>query len=221
MDCTEGSNMKAPGGFRVSLWSLFSLLVLNCSFFIKSTKSYKNKKEEKAMSTRKSMWFFLGTFVITAWVLGPTIQAGAETMNCKAYSIVVKAEEALIGDVEDHTLSLQTRRGFWLFENGEVATGIVIVMGDYIKGVGSNTSYGTVTFADGSTIITRRQMTVTGSGGASASGALKGEIIKGTGRFEGIKGTITQKTKMLPREKGEPGPKTINEVTITYTLPPK
>ena len=69
--------------------------------------------------------------------------------------------------------------------------------------------------------MTRRQMTVAASGGASVAGALKGEIIKGTGRFEGIKGTVTMKTKMLPVEKGEFGPKTINDVTLTYTLPLK
>ncbi len=95
------------------------------------------------------------------------------------------------------------------------------VQGDYIKGAGSNISYGTITFADGSTIVTRRQMTVTPTGGGSASGTLKGEIIKGTGRFEGIKGALGQKTKMLPHEKGEFGPKTISECTLTYSLPSK
>jgi hypothetical protein len=173
------------------------------------------------MAIKKSIWVLFGILVISAWVLGSTIQAGAETMNFKAYSYVVKAEEVLIGDVEDHIVSLVTRRGFYLLENGDVATGIAYIIGDYIKNVGSNTSYGTITFADGSTIMTRRQMTITRPGGASASGGLQGEIIKGTGRFEGIKGTITQKTKFLPLEKGEAGNKTISEVTITCTLPSK
>jgi hypothetical protein len=31
----EGSNMKAPGGFRVSLWSLSSRILLRCLFFIR------------------------------------------------------------------------------------------------------------------------------------------------------------------------------------------
>lgn len=47
------------------------------------------------------------------------------------------------------------------------------------------------------------------------------EIIKGTGRFEGIKETQAGKAKYLPVEKGEAGPKGIAEGTITYTLPPK
>ena len=173
------------------------------------------------MVTKKPMWLLFSILVISAWVLLSTIEARAETMNYRAYSYVVKAEEVLIGDVEGHTLGLETRRSFAVFENGEVASGTLFVMGDYIKGLGSNISYGTITFADGSTIMTRRQMTITGPGGGPASGGLKGEIIKGTGRFEGIKGTITQTTKFLPLEKGETGRKTISEATITYTLPSK
>jgi hypothetical protein len=173
------------------------------------------------MATKKSMCVLFGILVISACILESAIQAGAETMNFKAYSVVVKMETVVIEDVEDHFLVLQTRRGFCLFENGEVATATTIVMGDYIKGAGSNTSYGTTTFADGSTLMTKRQMTVSGSGGTSTSGELKGEIIKGTGRFEGIKGTMTMKTKIFPLERGEVGQKTINEVTMTYTLPPK
>jgi hypothetical protein len=170
---------------------------------------------------KKLMFALFCILVISTWAFGSAIQAAAETMNFKTYSYVVKSETVSIGDVEDHILGLETRRGFSLFENGDVATGILFVMGDYIKGLGSNTSYGTITFLDGSTIMTKRQMTITASEGASDSGGLKGEIIKGTGRFEGIKGTITQKTKWLPLEKGEAGRKTISEVTITYTLPSK
>ena len=173
------------------------------------------------MVTKRSMWVLFGILLISAWVLGSAIQARAETMNYKAYSYVVKAEDVLIGDVEDHHLRLETRRAFVVFENGEVATSILFISGDYIKGAGSNISYQTLTFPDGSTIVARRQMTVTAAGGVSASGALKGEIIKGTGRFEGIKGTSTQKTKFLPLEKEEIGAKSISETTITYTLPSK
>ena len=171
------------------------------------------------MGTKKVMWVLFGIFLISAWVLGSTIQAGAETMNFRAYTYVVKAEEVLIEDVEGHTLALETRRGFSVLENGEVATSIVYIMGDYIKTVGSNISYSTLTFADGSTIIIRRQAMVTA--GTSASAGIKGEIIKGTGRFAGIKGTYTSKMKFLPLEKGEIGRKTFGESTITYTLPPK
>jgi hypothetical protein len=47
------------------------------------------------------------------------------------------------------------------------------------------------------------------------------EIIKGTGRFAGIKGTGRDTRKFLPAEKGEAGSKQYGEGTLTYTLPPK
>ena len=53
------------------------------------------------------------------------------------------------------------------------------------------------------------------------SSAWTSEIIKGTGRFDGIKGTQSVKTKYLPLGKGEVAPKGYGEGTITYTLPPK
>jgi len=173
------------------------------------------------MATKKSICVLFGILVIWAWVLGSATQAGAETMNYRGYTYADKAEEVLIGDVEDHTLRLETRRGFYVFENGEVATILAHISGDYIKGAGSYMSYTTITFADGSTIVIKRQAAITAVGGVAAASATKGEVIKGTGRFVGMKGTLTSKSKILPREKGEAGQKAVVDATITYTLPPK
>jgi hypothetical protein len=76
--------------------------------------------------------------------------------------------------------------------------------------------YTTIKFPDGSTIMIKTQGTM----GAGAGGWTS-EIIKGTGRFEGIKGTLSAKAKYLPVEPGEAGAKGYGEGTITYTLPPK
>jgi hypothetical protein len=46
---------------------------------------------------------------------------------------------------------------------------------------------------------------------------VSGEIIKGTGRFEGIKGTMTSSTRVLKTEKGELGGKNISEVVFNYS----
>ncbi len=174
------------------------------------------------MATRKSRWILLGTLVISAWVLGSTIQAGAETMKFKVYTYVTKGEVAMVGDVEGHALGLFVRRAFCVFENGEVATCLTTITNDTTRGAGTTLLYRLYTFTDGSTVATKLQGTVGGTAvGVITSAALTGEIIKGTGRFEGIKGTETSAFKYLPVEKGEPGAKGIGETTFTYTLPSK
>ncbi|MDH4266121.1 MAG: hypothetical protein OEW45_10830 [Deltaproteobacteria bacterium] len=168
------------------------------------------------MVTIKSKWILFGILVISAWVLGSAVQAGAETLKFKVYSYETKAESVPVDDVEGHTLNIRTRRAFCILENGEVATQSAVMLGDFIKQSGSSIAYTTITFSDGSSIISKAQ----GSIGPSAQRGTR-EIIKGTGRFEGIKGTGTGASKFLPVEKGEAGPKAIGELILTYTLPPK
>jgi hypothetical protein len=168
------------------------------------------------MVNKKPIWVLLGIFVIMAWVLGGAVPAGAETMNYKLYSYVVKDERVSIPDAEGHTLSLGVRKAFFVFENGELATANQVATLDQIKRSGAVLVYTTITFSDGSFIIFREQGTM-----GTTAGAVTGEIMKGTGRFEGAKGTRTVKAKYFPAEKDELGPKGYGEGTITYTLPPK
>ena len=162
------------------------------------------------------MWVLFGILVIWGWVLGSAIQVGAETMSYKLYSVVIKSDSFPIGDVEGHAVEIYVRSAFYVFPN-EVATAYALGIRDVIKEMGSISQYVTLTFPDGSTIIRRDQGTRTVAEGASYTS----EIIKGTGRFEGIKGTHTAKSKLLPLEKWEAGPKAIGEGTYTFTLPSK
>jgi hypothetical protein len=174
------------------------------------------------MATKKSIWVLFGTLVISAWVLGSITQAGAETMKFKFYSYVTRNESVPVGDVEGHILSLTTKMAFCVLENGEIATESAVITNDSIKGFGSAIQYRTMTFADGSTIIVKAQTTVEGTAvGIAGAARTTREIIKGRGRFEGIRGTGTSSVKYLPLEKGEAGPKGIGEGTLTYTLPGK
>jgi hypothetical protein len=172
------------------------------------------------MTRIKSICLLFGILVMSVWVLGPATQAGAETMNYKFYTWVIKGEATPVGDTEGHSVYFANRGAFYVFENGEVATINHVSTGDFIKGAGPFMQYVTVNFADGSTIIIKSQGTIGGTA-TGASGEWKSEIIKGTGRFQGIKGTQAAKAKYLPVEKGEAGPKGYGEGTITYTLPPK
>jgi hypothetical protein len=168
------------------------------------------------MATKKSIVFLLGILVISVWVLGSANQAGAETMNYKMYTYAIKGESVPVADVEGHSVDLFTRGGFYVFENGEVATFNLVGTGDFIKGLGPFMQFVNIKFQDSSTIIIKSQGTFGGTAGQWTS-----EILKGTGRFEGIKGTQDAKSKFLPVEKGESGPKGYGEGTITYTLPSK
>jgi hypothetical protein len=169
------------------------------------------------MATKKAMWVFFCILAVSAWVLGSAIQAEAEILNYKSYHYAEKIESVLVGDVENHSLSLATRRVFYIFENGEVATGILFNIADNIGTSGIMTSYGTINFAEGSTIFIKREVKVV----EGKTTETKGEITKGTGRFQGIKGTQAVKTKLLPLEKGEVGQKGYGEGSLTFTFPSK
>jgi hypothetical protein len=70
------------------------------------------------MTTKKSMWVLFGILVISAWILGSAIQAGAETMNYKFYTWVIRGEDVPVGDVGGHMVGIAIRGAFWVFENG-------------------------------------------------------------------------------------------------------
>ncbi len=169
------------------------------------------------MGTTRSLRILIGMLAISAWMLGSAMQAGAEELHYKFYTWGIKSESVPVGDVEGHTVALGTRGAFYVFDNGEVATMKQVSTADFIKGAGPFMQYVTITFPDGATITWKSQGTRVDSG----AGGWTSEILKGTGRFEGIKGTQSAKAKYLPIEPGEAGAKGYGEGTITYTLPPK
>jgi hypothetical protein len=174
------------------------------------------------MAIKKLMVILVGVLVISSFVLGSAIQAGAEeTLKFKFYSYTTKYECAPVGDVEGHMLCLLTKWAFCVLENGEIATELAVITNDTIKGSGSAIQYRTMTFADRSSIIVKAVTTVEGTAAGRTAAKTTREIIKGTGRFAGIKGTGTSSVKYLPLEKGELTEKGIGEGTLTYTLPGK
>ncbi len=175
------------------------------------------------MATKKSMWvLFAGILLTSAWVLGSAIQAGAETLNFKFFSHVTRNEVFPVGDIEGHTVGINVREGAVIFASGELAWMKAINSQDVVKGATTTDQYYTVTFQDGSTITAhtriKSEVTSPGKGGAGKAG---GEIVNGTGRFKGIKGTYAAEIKFIPREKDELGPKALGDATFNYTLPSK
>jgi hypothetical protein len=168
------------------------------------------------MATKKFMWVLLTVFIIAAWLLGSVAQVTAETWKFRFFNHVTKMEGLPIPDAEGHWVGALVREGVIIYENGEMAWAKTIVIFDGVKGVSSFTQYNTTTFRDGSTITGYTK-------GKTSPGPFPftGEIIHGTGRFQGIKGTVTATANNLPPEKGEIMGKSFGEATQTFTLPSK
>ena len=168
---------------------------------------------------KKSSWLIVGLFVISIGILCSMPQAMAEALSYKFFLPVTQRQVIPIGDVEGHGVGFLVREGAVFLENGEMAWGKAVVLFDMIKGVGPFDQYSTLTFQDGSTIITRTKGTADATPtGVSTAAKWTGEIIKGTGQFEGIKGTGTSTAKMLPPGKDELGGKSLAEGRLTLYL---
>ena len=148
-------------------------------------------------------------------------RAEAETVKYKITSYITKMEMLPVPDVENHFIGEQERRGVAIFENGETAAYHMWCTWDVIIGQGgSYGGYSILSYSDGSTSMIKIEGTQTGEKLWSGKGTA--EYIKGTGRFEGIKGNVTYTNKLLtPITKDETKGDMIIEATGTYTLPKK
>ncbi len=168
--------------------------------------------------TKVTIFGFISILVIATWLLGSVTQAGAETMKCRIAATVTKNESVPVSDEEGHSLHLLITEGLAFFENGEIAKVRSHNLSDRISAKASQViGYTIYTFEDGSTIVQRFQRLLV-SGDLSAK--VTGELIKGTGRFEGIKGTVFGASKNFPASKGEAS-RNASDITFTYTLPTK
>ena len=172
------------------------------------------------MATKKLMCVLFGVLVISAWVLGSAIQVGAETLKCKHAQTNTKFDSMEVGDENGHFIGVQRMEGLAYCENGEIAKVRTDSTFDFVRGKGTQSlGYTFYTFEDGSTIIVKFQRLVDYTGGTGSAKA-SSEIIKGTGRFEGIKGTTSATGKNYPRSQEEVG-RAFTDATLTYTLPTK
>ena len=162
----------------------------------------------------------IGIFLIAALILVPATQVKAETMKYDATSQITKLEYVLFPDVEGHKVGVFERRGVAIFEN-EVAALELQGTFDYIKGKGTWEVYSQIFFKDGSTFTYNLQGATTIVEGVKLLNG-KGKYIKGTGRFEGIKGEISLNGRYItPITKDKTKGDNWTEVTGTYTLPKK
>ncbi len=176
------------------------------------------------MILKKFILIFIGTLVIMAWLLGFVTQAIAETTQFRNVGQFSRMEMIQAGDTEGHLLLIWEWRGLQ-FSGGEVSIMTGWGTCDIVKGNGPCQGYYLSKSEDGSTTVSKTQFISTISpDGKTAGYDGKGEYIGGTGRFAGIKGSLSFKGKRItPISPGlkETRGDAVAEGTATYTLPPK
>ncbi len=175
------------------------------------------------MATKKYFGAVFCILVTSGWLLVSPIQAAPEVMKCRTAGIVAKDETLSVGYEEGHVLGLQIMEGLAFFENDEIATYKSHLVYDRYDRVETGRSsqaigYTIFTFKDGSTIVQRFQR-LQGSD-LKIPAQVASELIKGTGRFQGIKGSISGTSRRAPEAKGE-AKKYVSDMIFTYTLPGK
>lgn len=175
------------------------------------------------MTTIKRNWTIIGILLIAALLLLPATQARAETVKYKITSYLTKVEGIPVPDVEGHVLLVYERRGVAIFENGETAVYHTRGTANVINGQGPFDGYSQFIYKDGSTFMTEYTGTLTMAPGEKLpSFKGKGKYIKGTGRFEGIKGKMSFTGKYItPYTEDKTKGDTVVDVTGTRTLPKK
>ncbi|MGA2640463.1 MAG: hypothetical protein ABSG21_06120 [Spirochaetia bacterium] len=162
--------------------------------------------------------------LVSALLLSASGMAGAQTnktVHFKGVNYEVTGNFFPVGDPADgHFVGISIRRGLSTFETGEIGAASSVEYIDVTKGVGTTSGYATITFDDGSSYTTKiaNNFSVGPKGLVVAS--VKTEYIKGTGRFEGIKGTEAITARQINSTKDFAGFAEL-EGTATYTLPSK
>ena len=169
-----------------------------------------------------AIWGCIGVSLIAALVLSPATQAKAETMKYNYTSQHTKMNFVVFPDVKGHVVGVFELRGLAFFET-EIAALEGVGTFDKIKPVVTFQGYILITFKDGSTITQKVQGSHAPPPGEKRhSYKGKGEYIKGTGRFEGIKGELSfTGIQITPVTKDKTKGDNWIEVTGTYTLPKK
>lgn len=133
----------------------------------------------------------LAALALLAWA---PAQAG-QKMTWKEVSHLTQVHKMKVPDAEDHLLGLYEHKGVALFPGGEAASfssqGNFDVY-DRQGGERNHGGYGKLSFADGSAIYFKCQGQEHFKEGAKLPSVTgKGSFMKGTGRFKGIKGTLS------------------------------
>ncbi len=142
------------------------------------------------------------------------------TLDFQVTNYIVSAEWLPVGDEEGHMIGIQQREGEAVFNNGENAKYSFVGAFDVpCAKNGTANGYTKLDFADGSLIMVAWTSDLPWANGELPSNKGQGTIIKGTGRFNGIKGISVFSGRQLKPASQDPKFTAVANVTLTYTLP--
>jgi hypothetical protein len=144
------------------------------------------------------------------------------TTKFKVVNPITKVEMVPAGDEKGHLVGILTRGGLALFENGEVANQTVVLLFDATLGKGgAYDTYSTITFEDGSGWVTKTKGSMERTSDQKHLLTKQaGEFIKGTGKYEGIKGNVNYTGIQYGASETGKGD-WIGDMVFTYTLQQK
>jgi hypothetical protein len=175
----------------------------------------------KTRSARASR-LILTVLFLAALLVGAAAAAGAQAktiLHFKGVNTEISSSFNPVGDpAEGHFVGVSVRRGLAIFENGEVGMAASVEYIDVLRGAGTTTGYVTVTFEDGASFTAKIDNHFTIGAKGLVVATIKTDYVKGTGRFEGIKGGETATARQITTAKDFAG-FTVVDGTATFTLP--
>ena len=120
-------------------------------------------------------------FAITIGFLPATTHA--EDVEWQVTSYLTKVEYIPVPDVEGHAAGIYERRGAAIFKNKETAAYHTRGTWDFVKSNGSFQGYTNLTYTDGSETTIKYNGEMTAEPEKLPTFSIKGEYIKGTGKY--------------------------------------
>jgi hypothetical protein len=163
----------------------------------------------------------VGMMALIAFTIGIVLAGDAAAGEIvkdvgRAVFYATAVHQLKVPDVEGHAIVLIEAKGIGFSEKWGSCLEYEIVTLDLIKGKGTHQGYGQITCPDGSTVTEKFEGKNLGGGpGITGSHSSEGTwtYIKGTGKFEGIKGGGTYKSYNMG-----PG-QWYSDAESEYTLP--
>lgn len=173
----------------------------------------------KSMTAYLDLFFKLTIVLTAACFSAASVQADAEQTTTVDVRVVLSGPNPTMlpaGDDENHMVGLGRREGEAVFSDGRKAKYSNIFVVDWYKGKSAAMwGYTKMLFNEGSWLFFKWDSAVVGADENGPVGKGKGTILKGTGPYEGIKGTAEFTNRRL---KDPPGAAEAKAV-LTYTLP--